>query len=244
MQLEADHGFRSTLYFLPSRIVPWHPYDPDFTFSDRVTFDGRVMPLGAMIRAIHSRGWEIGLHGTFHSATEPGVLAMQKDELEAELGQPIRTVRQHYLQYDPTVTPGIHAAAGLIADGTHGFNDLLGFRAGTAFPYRCWDWATRAPAPLWEVPLHIQDGALLRDNPTVDVAVARCLPLLDAVQSVGGCLSILFHPARLATDSGFAVYRALLGEAKRRGAWGCGTAQLVDWWQARTSAGAAAVSTG
>jgi hypothetical protein len=120
-------------------------------------------------------------------------------------------------------------------DSTHGFNDLIGFRAGTSFPYLCWDWKSNTTLPLLELPLHIQDGPLMRAASSTDEAIANALALMDAVEQLRGCLVILWHPHWLATDSGLAVFKAILEEAKRRNAWGCTANQVAQWWLQRSS---------
>jgi hypothetical protein len=234
LKLEADCGFKSSLFFFAETVHPWHPYDCNYGFNDRVHFEGHTSTVGAMMLEIAARGWDVGVHGSIASATEPGVLARQKEEVAARIGRPVFTTRQHYLQYDPARTPRIQAEAGLLADGTQGFNDTIGFRAGTSFPYRLWDWSRGCLLPLWQVALHIQDGPLLRAGPTVDQAVSSAIALLERVQEVGGCLGLLFHPAHLSTERGFTVYRELLQESRRRGAWGCSLKEAALWWQSRT----------
>lgn len=236
LRLEADCGFKSSLFYFAQTVEPWHPYDCNYGFSDRVTFEGSSATLGQMMREIALRGWDVGVHGSITSATQAGVLALQVREIETIIGRPVLTSRQHYLEYDPRRTPGIQAAAGLLADGTQGFNDTLGFRAGTSFPYRVWDWSANRLLPLWQVPLHIQDGPLLRQWPTVEEAVAVCVRFLQKVQRVGGCLGLLFHSAHLATDRGLAVYREVLQEARQRGAWGCSMREAANCWRRHTSA--------
>lgn len=234
MKIEDALGFRSTFFFLPSTVRPWHPFDCDYSFSDSVLFDGHRMSVAQMMREIVGRGWDVGLHGSYYSATVPGMLRHQKEELERVLGRAVLTTRQHTLQYDPRLTPTLQAEAGLMADSTQGFNDLIGFRAGTSFPYLCWDWQKKRTLPLLEVPLHIQDGPLIRGSRTEMEAIEACLELMDAVQSVGGCLVMLWHPWVLATDIGLNVFRSILEEAKLRNAWGCSLRRLVDWWISRS----------
>jgi hypothetical protein len=236
LKLEADCGFKSSLYFFADTVAPWHHFDCNYGFCDRVQFEGRTASVGQVMREIAGRGWEVAVHGSIASATEPGVLERQKQEVEGVIGQPVLTTRQHYLQYDPARTPAIQAAAGLLADGTQGFNDTIGFRAGTSFPYRVWDWAGNRLLRLWQVPLHIQDGPLLRQWKTTEEAVAACVRMLDQVQHVGGCLGILFHPAQLVTELGFAVYQGILQEARRRNAWGTSMREVAQWWNAQVRA--------
>jgi hypothetical protein len=234
LKIEADCAFRSSLYFFSATVDPWHPFDCNYAFGDRVEFEGVRMPLAAMMREIDERGWEVSLHGSISSATIPGVLVRQKREIEEVIARPAETTRQHYLQYAPSGTAALQAEAGFVADGTQGFNDIIGYRAGTSFPYRVWDWSTNCALPLLQFPLHIQDGPLLRSAPTVERAVETCSRFLDQVQATGGCLGLLFHPASLSTDRGQAVYREVLQEAHRRGAWGCSMREAAQWWLARS----------
>jgi hypothetical protein len=236
LELEAECGFKSSLFFFAETLQPWHPNDCNYGLDDRIRFEGTLLTVRRLIREVSSRGWDVGLHGSIFSATELGVLKAQKKQLEAALGAPILTTRQHYLQFDVRRTPGLQSDAGLLADGTQGFNDTIGFRAGTSYPYRMWDWTRQALLPLWQVPLHIQDGPLLRQSKNADEAVRLCVDLMQKVESVGGCLGLLFHPASLATDLGFAVYREVLQEAKRRRAWAGSMREVAQSWQAHLEA--------
>lgn len=234
MDLEARLGFRSTFFFFANSGDAWHPFDCDYSLRDRIPFDGHGMSVAEVMKEILVRGFEIGLHGSYTSATFPGSLGRQKAELESFTQSEILLTRQHYLQYDVQLTPALLADAGIAVDSTQGFNDLIGFRAGTSFPYVCWDWKKQETLPLLEVPLHIQDGPLLRASYTEDEAIGECLRIMDSVESVGGCLTILFHPHWLATDMGLSVYRCILEEARNRNAWGCSMYQMADWWLSRS----------
>jgi hypothetical protein len=235
MQLESRYGFKSTLFFLPGNIGPWHPFDCTYELSDTVPFGGSRMSVSQVMHEVAQSGWEVGLHGSYHSATSEEVLRMQKETCERAAGESIVSVRQHTLQYDLKSTPLSQTHAGLSVDGTQGFNDMIGFRAGTSFPYLCWDWQSGATLPLLEVPLHIQDGPLMRNSPTVDDAIASCISMMRAVEQVNGCLVILWHPMWLAADAGLAVFEMVLQEAKNRQAWGCSVRELAAWWLTRSN---------
>jgi hypothetical protein len=234
MKIEDGCGFKSTFYFFASQAGAWHWRDCNYAFSDKVPFDGRSVAVGELMRRVAEAGWEIGLHPSYYAATSPEWLRIQKELCEDAIQGKIVSVRQHTLQYDPNRTPAFQAQAGLSVDSTQGFNDLIGFRAGTSFPYLCWDWVRGATLPLLEVPLHIQDGPLLRDSPSTDKTIENAISLMKSVEDVGGVLVILWHPSWLATDSGLAVFKTILEEAKFRNAWGCSVQQLATWWLSRT----------
>jgi hypothetical protein len=236
LELEARYGFSSTFHYFPPSPEPAHVLDCDYGLEDKVTFEGRRVSVAGMMRRMKELGWEIGLHGSIESARVPGALEDQKRQLEEAIGGRIRSTRQHYLQYDVTVTPELQARAGLLCDSTMGFNNSIGFRASTSYPFWCWGHRESDKLPVLEVPLHIMEVALFRRpeaRSTEAQAIADCLALMDAVERVGGCLTLNWHPNSIVNASYYRIFAALLEEAARRGAWGCSAGQLYEWWTAR-----------
>lgn len=238
LKLEDRHGFRSTFLFFPTLVRVPHVYDCLYSYDDPVVFDGRRMRVRGMMNELVRAGWDVGLHGSFHSALRPGMLAEQKRQIEAVVDRPVIATRQHWLHYDVRVTPKLQGEAGLLADSTQGFNRNVGFRAGTAFPYLCWDIEGEKALPVLEVPQHVMDGALFTSNALeydVELAVRHCLHLMEHVQAVGGCLTLSWHPNTINDSRYWAVYEAVLAEAARRRAWGCSMSQLHRWWTERAA---------
>lgn len=236
LDLESKHGMKSTFFFFPTELKMPHLYDCSYSFSDAVRFKGKKQTVAGMMKEIARNGWEVGLHGSYHSATEMGVLAGEKKQIETALGQPIASTRQHWLHYDVRVTPQCQEAAGLLADSTHGFNRSIGFRAGTAFPYWTWDCKGDKPTSVLQIPQHVMDGALFSANALEydeAMAVQHGLELMDAVQEAGGCYTLSWHPNYLNDPKWWNVYKALLEEAHRRKAWNCTVKELYDLWVAR-----------
>jgi hypothetical protein len=236
IRIEGEYGFKSTFFFSTGDFVAWLARDCSYGLSDKVPFDGRQTAVREVMRRVAASGWEVGLHPSYCSAVSAERLQVQKDMCEEAIQREVISVRQHTLQYDPKRTPAIQTQAGLCVDSTQGFNDLIGFRAGTSFPYLCWDWKNGTTLPLLELPLHIQDGPLMRGSASVDDAIAVAVDMMKSVEDVQGCLVILWHPHWLATDSGLAVFKAILEEAKSRKAWGCSVEQLARWWLGRANA--------
>ena len=236
LEVEERHGFRSTFFFFPESLTNRHLYDCHYDFDDRVMFRGRRIPVREMVAIMRDGGWEIGLHGSYHSALTPGELSVQRRQIEELAQQAVVSTRQHWLHYDVRVTPILQAQAGLLADSTQGFNRNVGFRAGTAFPYACWDHQEQRALDLLEVPQHVMDGALFTANALEydrERAVRHCLLLMDQVEAVGGCLTLSWHPNVIDHPTYWGVYEDVLAEAARRRAWGCSLAQLREWWRGR-----------
>ena len=50
-------------------------------------------------------GFELGLHPSYYAHTHGGYLAEEVQKFESEFGVRPESVRQHYLRYDPLITP-------------------------------------------------------------------------------------------------------------------------------------------
>jgi hypothetical protein len=225
LNAEAAHGFKSSFLFFPTIIKRRHRDDCYYKLSETVKFAGQMMTVGGMMKAMAQRGWDIGVHGSCHTWNDAAMLLDQKREIEAAAGVPVVSTRQHYLRYDAAVTPPVHAEAGIGVDSTSGFNRIIGFRAGTAFPWWCWDHKTQRSLPVLEVPLHIMDTAMFGTaglEYTVDQAVTHCVELMERVRQAGGCLTINFHPNLGCDERFWKLYLLLLEEAAKRAPW-CAT---------------------
>jgi hypothetical protein len=235
-KLESSCGFRSTFYFFPSRLRRRHDYDCAYQFHDIVLHGHRRMAVSEMMRALDQAGWEIGLHGSYHSAIESSLLIDERQQLEEIVGHALISTRQHWLHYDAKFTPRLQAQAGFKVDSTQGFNRSIGFRAGTAFPYWCWDHQAGQSLPILEVPQHIMDGGLFTAHAleyNEEIAIEHSIEIMDAVERVGGCLTLSWHPHNVNNEKYWTVYKTLLEEAARRNAWGCSAGDLYRWWTAR-----------
>jgi peptidoglycan/xylan/chitin deacetylase (PgdA/CDA1 family) len=236
LKLEGSFGFKSTFFFFPSRLDHRHPYDCWYQFHDIVRHGMGTMTVKEMIRAIDLAGWEVGLHGSYHSATERDLLSHERQQLEEILDHDIISTRQHWLHYEVQVTPGLQREAGFKVDSTQGLNRSIGFRAGTAFPYWCWDYQKGESLPVLEVPQHIMDAGLFAPNGLQykeALAIKHSMEIMDAVESVGGCLTLNWHPHNVNDAKHWHVYKTLLEEANRRNAWGCSVGELYQWWTNR-----------
>jgi hypothetical protein len=130
----------------------------------------------------------------------------------------------HWLCYDEAA-PARLEAAGYAYDSTSGYNDAVGFKAGTAQAFR-----PLAASRLLELPLHIQDTALFfpkRLHLGEDEAALRCQAIWQSVERHGGVLTVLWHERSLAPERQWGDFYARLLEILRgRSTW-FGTARDV-----------------
>ena len=114
------------------------------------------------------------------------------------VGNPVRGLRMHWLYFDPKRSPEILDQAGFDYDSTCGYNETVGFRAGTAQVFR--PLGTRH---LLELPLLIMDTAMFYPaymNLTDRAARSVVQQLIQHVQRFGGALTINWHDRSLAAE--------------------------------------------
>ena len=225
LEAEAAVGARSTFFFWPGwkAVGKHHPSDCLYDMEDRVVFDGQRCTVAEMIREIDRRGWEIGLHPSWYSFDDVDEMKRQKAALEKALGRDVVSVRQHFLHDDIRVTPRVQAETGFKYDATLGFNDNVGFRFGTCYPWRLYDLKAEKELTIVEVPLIIQDGAMLHPNKGMrldeDTAFQYVKQITEAVERVGGVLTLLWHPNAVINPPWWSLYLRTLDHLKVKDVW-------------------------
>ena len=224
--LEADR--RSTFFVIPYKNRPG---------LDR---DGRVQPkrgagyapeeIADELERLVAAGREVALHGLeAWRDTQCGreeQARLQRFTRAGETG-----VRMHWLYFDEG-SPSRLEAAGFSYDSTFGYNETVGFRAGTAQVFR-----PPGAKHLLELPLHIMDTALFYSSYLhLAPAAARQVvaQVVQAVEQSGGALVVNWHdrslaPERLWDD----FFCQLLEDLTRRGAWFPTAAAAVAWFRKR-----------
>jgi len=176
---------------------------------------------------------EVGLHG-IDAWIDSSKGAEEFAEIERLSGESGLGVRMHWLYFDRQ-SPATLEKAGAAYDSTVGYNQTVGFRAGTTQVYKL-----LGTEGLLELPLHIMDTALFYPahlGLSKPEARSRMRQLVDQAVRLGGCLAINWHdrstaPERLWGD----CYRELVEELRDRGAWFATAGQAVSWFRERRSA--------
>jgi peptidoglycan/xylan/chitin deacetylase (PgdA/CDA1 family) len=247
--LEAEKSVegRSTFFFWPGlkSVNRRHISDRQYDLSDTIVFDKQKCSVGEMIQEIDCRGWEIGLHASWYSFNNVDEMERQKEALEIAVDHEIVSIRQHYLHYDIRFTPYIQNEVGLKYDSTLGFNDNVGFRFGTCYPWHLYDLENENELSITEVPLVIQDCALLHPNKGMrtdeDIAFQYIVQLTEEVESVGGVLTLLWHPEWIIRPDWWNLYLRTLKYLLRKNPWFASVKEVGEWWksQANKNLGAA-----
>jgi hypothetical protein len=234
--LESRHGATASYFFTVPPSGGGSRFDSTYAPTDSCTFRGVRTTVAAVIRQLAAERFDVGLHGSYYSAVAPGVLAAERERLERATGLKVTTTRQHFLHWDIRRTPQLQEAAGFLADSSLGFNRAVGFRASTTLPFRQFDVTADRALAILEVPLVVEDSALLGPI-AVDGGPARARELIrelvDAARDVGGAVTFLFHPDKLVRPEWLALYEWSLSYVASNHGWLTSLAQLERWWTAR-----------
>lgn len=220
MALEDNLGVRSAFYFLNEqhllRELPLREWlSPDNWVQHLGRYDMTAPEIVDVIRDLDDNGWEVGLHGSYHSAEDLLRLREEKTLLEDVLGGPVTGGRQHYLRLSVPETWQYHRAIGLAYDATLGSSTDCGFHTGY-HPIHPFD------DDFLVFPLTIMEQAL--PDPASDFEAARetCERLLQEAAENGAVMTVLWHP-RYFNEREFPgyrrLYRWLIERASDLGAW-------------------------
>ena len=187
ISIERERGAGSTFF-----VMAGHRHAADGASPE--TYD-RLRP--RLVETLRSGGAEIGLHGSYTAAEDPGRLRKEKVALE-ELAGPVGGQRYHYLRVDPHANLGPLGDVGFAYDSSLGFAGAVGFRAGIAHPFRPWDFAQERPLDLVEIPLAAMDATFEERylNLSAHEAEPHLMRLLGQAADRGGGFSILWHTDR------------------------------------------------
>jgi hypothetical protein len=142
---------------------------------------------------------EVGLHPGYFSSEHPGDTLREKRTLEAVLGRPVRSSRQHFLRMRLPDTMRELAGVGMEEEHSMGLHDLPGFRAGTCTPYSWYDLPLEQPTPLRIHPFTVMDNTLkVKMGLQPKEALEQVAPLIERIRAVEGTFTGLWHESFLA----------------------------------------------
>lgn len=133
MRIESSHGVKSTCFFLNESIKARlsKPGSWKLAFGRYDIHDRRIV---GIIRELDSKGWEIGVHGSYRSGDDWQLLLREKQTLEEIVGHPVDGIRQHYLNMSDK-TFAVHHRCGFKYDSSWGLTEGIGFKEGRILPF-------------------------------------------------------------------------------------------------------------
>jgi hypothetical protein len=225
---DADRARPSTFFVVPFRNRAG--VNAQGVIDSRRAVKYEAGQIRAELERAADRGSEIAVHG---------IDAWRDSDLgRAEIAQfncdGVCGVRMHWLYFSAD-SPRHLEAAGFAYDSTCGYNEAIGYRAGTGQVFRL-----LGTTELMELPLVIMDSALFfhgRMNLAPEVALAQCHAVLKSARDFGGTVVINWHDRSLAPERLWDGFYGELLEAVEDGAqpWFATAREAVQWFRWRRS---------
>ena len=150
--LRKEVDFEKAIYFLVGGETKFDcPYDLDHPIFKKA------------IRLSKERGYKIGIHPSYDSMHNTALMEIETKKLEKRIGEKINITRQHFLRFSFHLTPKFIQKMGFEEDSSLGYADRIGFRCGTGFPYRLYDFENEKAFEFLETPLIFMDSALFAE---------------------------------------------------------------------------------
>ncbi len=226
IDIEKKYAVTSTFFFLQE--------EKKFPLSIKecMLFVGRYnveeKRIKHLIRKLDTYGWEIGVHGSYNSYKNLGLLTSQKERLERIVNHPIKCIRQHYLNVDLEKTWVMQKKAGFCCDSSFGLTRGIGFRdLSRKTPFRPFG----HDDTFMVFPIALMDSALPQTLINTKELWDRIMSLYDEAEKNGLPLVIIWHNTSFSKHDYpgfFELYEKLIIEGKKRNALFCTLGQLYD----------------
>lgn len=214
IKIEKEFDVKSTFFFL-NETKKFKLFDPSSYGKSIGYYSLNNAKIIDIIKKLDKGGWEIGLHGSYHSYNNQDLLCKEKKELELILGKNVCGIRQHFLNMKIPYSWKIQSKIGFKYDSSFGFKRKIGFKDNHYFPFK----------PLnnnfVEIPLNIMDSNIFT-NYSKKERWDKTLQLFDLIEKKGGLITILWHQ-RVFNEQDFPgwsnFYKKILCECKKRDAY-------------------------
>ncbi len=209
MDVSEANNLKSAFYFICGRTD--RSKDADYEIEHPV--------IRNLLRLIHKRGHEIGLHPSYNTFRSTAAIKHEADRLKhicAEEGieQDQWGGRMHYLRWAQPTTMCAWSDAGMSYDSTLGYADHAGFRCGSCHEYPAFDAVRQEQLKLRIRPLIAMECSVIDETymglGSGREAEEKFLFLKDSCKQVQGCFSLLWHNSYLGTENLKSIYTSLL----------------------------------
>ena len=215
MNIEEKYGVRSTYFFL-QETIRFKPFLPSNWKLSLGRYRVTEPAVASMIRDLDTGGWEIGLHGSYNSYKDIGLLKAEKSVLEDVLGKQVTGIRQHYLNLDIPETWQLQREAGFEYDASYGKKRDIGWQENKYQPF------VDESSGMYVIPLALMECYLFsKAHNDPEKAWQFTRNLMDEAEDNNALFTVLWHQRMFNEEEypGYAnVYRKIIEEGKSRGA--------------------------
>ncbi|HEY1789404.1 MAG TPA: hypothetical protein VGJ73_14690 [Verrucomicrobiae bacterium] len=229
--LEIEKGFNSTFFVIPKKGEPGLDSKGNRPRRRAASYD--VADHLGLFREFQSAGDEIGVHGI--DAWRDSAAGRQEQEIICRLtGAGEAGVRMHWLYFSEQ-SPAVLESAGFSYDSTVGYNQTIGYRAGTGQVFK-----PATTEKLLELPMQVMDTALFYPN-YLNLTPARAQdairPIVANAVRFGGALTVNWHDRSVAPERLWDTsYAQLIEQLRTSGACFLTAGRTVSWFRKRRAA--------
>ena len=172
-----------------------------------------------LMRRIHNRGHEIGLHGSYDTYRDEERIFSEAANLRRileEEGIQQKTIgcRQHYLRWATPDTARHLDAASFTYDTTLSFADHPGFRCGTCYEFPMYDLEERRPLTIRQRPLVVMECSVIDERYLGLGYSDRALELMQYYKHIchrfAGDFTLLWHNCHFMNSDDKRFYQKLI----------------------------------
>lgn len=229
--LEVEKGLPSTFFVITRKNYAGRGVDTRAAALRAARYEAKE--LADTITRLIASDREVALHG-IDAWLDSSAGREELEEVRRLTGVSEVGVRMHWLYYNEN-SPTTLEKAGASYDSTSGYNEAVGYRAGTTQAFK-----PLGAERMLELPLHAMDTALfylsyLALSPKE--ASSRLSRIANDAVQYGGCVTVNWHDRSLAPERLWGnCYRQLIENLKRQGAWFATASQAASWFRKRRSA--------
>lgn len=226
--IQIERNLSATYFFIPFKGINGRDKFGQ-EHSKRASAYG-ISDVAHDIEKLKQAGKEIGVHG-INSWADSGEGSKERAALGSDPDSLESGIRMHWLYFDQNSHAKLEAA-GYTYDSTVGYNETVGYRAGTLQAYKPLN-----AAHLLEIPLSIMDTALFYPS-YLDLSESDARDLVlkigNSAATNGGILCLNWHDRSIAPERQWAgLYQTMIEEWSTAGAWFPTMGQAAAWFRER-----------
>lgn len=196
-----------------------HKLQPHYFFllaDKRGRYDKNISPGKEELRDLvreHARRYPVGIHPSWRSGDEHGLLKREINTLAAITGNRVLSSRQHYIRFN--LPDGFRRliANGIGEDFSMGYGSINGFRASVATPFYWYDLGAEQSTNLQLFPFCYMDAnSFYEQKFSAAQALEEMRHYLSVTRSVNGMLVMIWHNHFLGTDRQYRGWKEIYQE--------------------------------
>jgi hypothetical protein len=174
-------------------------------------YDKNILPSHPAMQQLiqqHAEKYDTGIHPSWQSGDDDGLLKKEIETLEQISGKKISASRQHYIRFNLPNGYRRLIDAGITDDYSMGYGGINGFRASVASPFYWYDLEKEQTTNLLIHPFcYMEANSFFEQKFTPAQAFDEMTHYFNIVRSVNGTLITLWHNTFLGTDKYYAGWR-------------------------------------